>query len=1832
VGINRRTITIVADGDILLSDLLSQGAVGGAITVTSSQGSITANLADGITSDGDAGDGGAIQFTAGQGITLTGGVDMSSDSSSGQGGDIILTAQGGSLDASELNEISSQGSNGGAIVATSLDTVLLTDLNTSASGGLAGNITVTAPNRVQVGSLTVTGSTAGTTVTLTSDEIDFAAGAVSSAAENATLTLLPTTSGQTIRLGGSGDTGATALDLTTTDLGGLGNGFSTVTIGSGNLSAMTVDGAISFNDPVTFFFSDMVANAPIQGLGNASLTFQGDGNTLTLNATSNLTTQGQPILINDRLVLGANPQINTTDGGASGANIQITGTIDGTTPGAEQLGINAGSGAGSGTVQLGGAIGGTIALGGLLITGSGLTLSNNITTLNTTGTLETIVALNAPTTVTAPLTITAQQGRFVTNSTLNLGSNDTTLIVNGLRLLGGENSVTGSGTLTLQPFNPDRPIALRGLEVNDSEVALTGESLAAIGSGFTQVNLGDGINGTGTFFIDTDIATTLTLKSPFVLQGQSASSGGYQIRTGNGNSTFTLTAQNGGSITGDGLAFTANGSLSFLNATGIDAGLGSDTLVVSTGQDETIALADPLNAPILGTVAGVNFAAFETLDAQGTSDQLLGTAGADTIVISGSNSGTASSLLNFSGIENIDTGDGDDTLTLLATGSITGTLTGGAGTADRLDFSQQVGDLTVDLAQVGAAGMEVLIGNATGVATDPISTLRGPDATGQTVTWTITNPIDGTVLGAGLDFSFSGFNLVAGGSADDVFALSSTIPLTIVLDGGDGVDQLDYSDLTTPIEVNLATGTASGIAGFLNMEEFLGSLSTGDVLQGQDTGNTFTIAGNNLGNIDNIFNFSSMENLQGGAGNDRFELTGGTLSGVIDGQDGQDTFAGDDVSNTFTVTSVNAGTATGINGFNNIENLEGGLQNDRFELTGGTLSGLIDGKDGQDTFAGDDVSSTFTVTSLNSGTATGISGFSNIENLEGGVQSDRFELAGGTLSGTIDGQDGQDTFAADDVTNTFTVTALNSGIATGINGFSNIENLEGGTQNDRFELTGGTLSGVIDGQDGQDTFAGDDVTNIFTVTALNSGIATGISGFSNIENLEGGTQNDRFELTGGTLSGIIDGQEGEDTFAGDDVSNTFTVTALNSGTATGINGFSNIENLEGGTQSDRFELVGGTLSGVIDGQDGEDTLAGDDVTNTFTVTSVNAGIATGMNGFSNVENLEGGTGSDSVTLATGQDETLTLTGATTFNAASIQTGAITTNGGSITLNSTQGSITSTGSLQTSATDQGGSITLIAPGAITTGDLNTSGNSGGNLSVQSQTAITTGAITTQGFAGRGGDVLLDPPGDVQVTYIDARGTTQGGNVSITTGSLFRATGLIPGTLDSISTAGSLTGVADGGSLTLYHNGVSLGEFFVVGNGLDPLASNGTLGGISSGNLRIPVGQYGQTVAVTVAGQFDTLTGLGERPNINLIVDGILNPTPSTPPFTPEAACPPDCIENTTPEIDLPLLDLPTLNSIVKLSVEEVETEFTDDVAEYNGVDRPPLRPLPDIQGDLKAVEEATGVKPAIIYVVFTPTTVNTQEGGTGEGETGEGETEEKVLTKPGSVQPWGEPEVLWEFSDSASPLGLAQAGIIGGVNRQNLGSDELELVLVTSTGDPLRVRVAGANRTRVEQAAFLLRQEVSDPGRTNSSRYLQPSRLLYNWIIRPLETALAENGIENLVFVMDSGLRSLPVAALNDGEQFLIEKYSAGMMPSLSLTDTRYRDIRQSRLLGMGSSTFQDQSDLPTVPLELKTIAGEIWENGEYYLNEEFTIDNLRNRSEQFGIIHLATHPRRLPTG
>jgi CHAT domain-containing protein len=57
---------------------------------------------------------------------------------------------------------------------------------------------------------------------------------------------------------------------------------------------------------------------------------------------------------------------------------------------------------------------------------------------------------------------------------------------------------------------------------------------------------------------------------------------------------------------------------------------------------------------------------------------------------------------------------------------------------------------------------------------------------------------------------------------------------------------------------------------------------------------------------------------------------------------------------------------------------------------------------------------------------------------------------------------------------------------------------------------------------------------------------------------------------------------------------------------------------------------------------------------------------------------------------------------------------------------------------------------------------------------------------------------------------------------------------------------------------------------------------------------------------------------------------------------------------------------------------------------------------------------------------------------------------------------------------------------------------------------------------------------------------------------------------------------------------------------------------------MGASKFQQLPPLPAVPVELNTITQQVW-RGKSFLNEGFTLNNLKSQRQQYKIIHLATH-------
>ena len=191
---------------------------------------------------------------------------------------------------------------------------------------------------------------------------------------------------------------------------------------------------------------------------------------------------------------------------------------------------------------------------------------------------------------------------------------------------------------------------------------------------------------------------------------------------------------------------------------------------------------------------------------------------------------------------------------------------------------------------------------------------------------------------------------------------------------------------------------------------------------------------------------------------------------------------------------------------------------------------------------------------------------------------------------------------------------------------------------------------------------------------------------------------------------------------------------------------------------------------------------------------------------------------------------------------------------------------------------------------------------------------------------------------------------------------------------------------------------------------------------------------------------------------------------------------------------------------------------------------------------------------------------------------------------------------------------------------NAHSDELQIILYTKDGQPIIKTIPAANRKNLIKVALKLRAQITNPSGRFTNNYLSAAQQLYDWLIAPISAELELANIDTLLFSMDEGLRTLPVAVLHDGSQFLIEKYSLSLIPSVSLMDTNYRPLQDTRVLAMGASEFIKQEPLPAVPIEIQTISQQLWQ-GTQLLNEKFTRNNLLNQRKNYPyrIIHLATH-------
>ncbi len=615
-----------------------------------------------------------------------------------------------------------------------------------------------------------------------------------------------------------------------------------------------------------------------------------------------------------------------------------------------------------------------------------------------------------------------------------------------------------------------------------------------------------------------------------------------------------------------------------------------------------------------------------------------------------------------------------------------GTIDGGSG-KDRLDYSNYMN--AVDVQIIGKGTIDGFEGIETGSISfrfDNIDLLTGSALKTDKLTGTNASSIwhvyeNGTIdltIG-GTTLNFNGFETLISGSGNDTILFENGAVFTGSIITNSGIDTLDLSKYTTAVDIELTgVGTNEGFKGyehniigyFDNVENVVGSQSSGDILRGLNepaTWNLLTSTSGNYLSLDRTLGFSSIELLKGGSDQDKFVFADGvTFSGSIDGGAGKDILSNALSAAPITVTLTGIGTLDGFNGtqptltgsFANIDRLEGSL------AAGDTLNGL-------------DSESLWKIAPNGMETYSSCGRtleYVGIETLQGGSKEDRFAFLGDAVhNGSINTGLGYDTldYSAYGSAVQINLTALSgldgfAGSATGITGgfsnvnalvaspysdkltgiddaslwniktdfggtysssgnkldYSGVESLAGGSGSDQFVIANAvTQGGTIDGGAGSNSldYSLRNTPANFSLSGMGS-----VTGFSGTESSLNAKFDNITELIGSSLSDTLTGLNQNSVW---DILADGTENYLSGGNALHI---TNIESLTGGSAQDTFRVEpGSNFLGTINGGLGSNWL---DYSNYFTPVSVNltTGSATDLvtGNYRNIANVIGGAGND----------------------------------------------------------------------------------------------------------------------------------------------------------------------------------------------------------------------------------------------------------------------------------------------------------------------------------------------------------------------------------------------------------------------------------------------------------------------------------------------------------------------------------------------------------------------------------------------------------------------------
>ncbi|MFH7243973.1 MAG: CHAT domain-containing protein [Spirulina sp.] len=256
----------------------------------------------------------------------------------------------------------------------------------------------------------------------------------------------------------------------------------------------------------------------------------------------------------------------------------------------------------------------------------------------------------------------------------------------------------------------------------------------------------------------------------------------------------------------------------------------------------------------------------------------------------------------------------------------------------------------------------------------------------------------------------------------------------------------------------------------------------------------------------------------------------------------------------------------------------------------------------------------------------------------------------------------------------------------------------------------------------------------------------------------------------------------------------------------------------------------------------------------------------------------------------------------------------------------------------------------------------------------------------------------------------------------------------------------------------------------------------------------------------------------------------------------------------------------------------------------------------------------------------------------------------VATKQGDAPTSANPALLEEALETADTLRLAELQNYFGNDcilnpvagaRVDLLAQSSQTAVISSVVFPDRTALIANIPNQLPQLIWIddsqqLQATVIDFRVGLENLYTEPfdttiAEQLYGQIIEPLAPALEEAKINTLVFIHDGFLRSVPMAALHDGQQFLIEKYAIATTPALTLTaaPTLRPENLQALVLGISQEVaVGDQvfSALAYVPTEVASVVAQL-PGSQVFLDQDFSKRQLQQalQATPYPIVHLATH-------